>query len=159
VDFDEMNSFLSTHKRGDQDVKSRIRKRGLESRERRLLGTLSGVYGFDLFFFCVAALGGFMDHSLPYSVNITLAVGCVAVALVFAYAIYRIWRDPPPPPISVAIPGLILTIIGLFGAWILFLLNAVALISLYSLSKTWKELAAMSEKSSEIRTPPVSATN
>jgi hypothetical protein len=159
MDFDEMNNFLSTRNVGGQDARLRIRKRGLESRERKLLGTVSSVYGFDIFLCCSAALAPFLDNVSPRSATMALAAGGVGVALVFALAIYRVWRNPPPSAMLIAIPGLLFAIPSLFSGGlsmtIFSSLNIGALVALYSLHKTWNELKEISCQASGMDTKTV----
>jgi hypothetical protein len=159
MDFDEMNSFLSTRKVGSQHVRVRIRKRGLESREKKLLGTVSSVYGFDIFSCCNTALAPFLDSVSPRSATMALAAGSLALALVFALAIYRIWRNPPPSAVLIAIPGLLFAIPGLFSVNVFAILfsslNIAAVVALYSLHKTWRELAEITSQTSGIDTKAV----
>ena len=150
MNLDEMNSFLSTHKIGNQDVKFRIRKRTLETKERRILGTISGIYGFDIFFFCMGFLGAVTENSLSRTAIISLVALCIVVALILAYAIFRMWRNPSPSPIFLSVPGVVLAICGLPSLNILFFINVVALGAIYFLNKTWKDLAALSIKPPEI---------
>jgi hypothetical protein len=150
MDFDEMNSFLSTHEMGNQDVKFKIRKRVLESRERRILGTLSGAYGLDIFIFFMSSLGLFTDNSTSHTAIIALTAFSLVMVAALAYAIFRMWRNPPPSPISLSVPGLFLAVCGLPTLSIFFFVNAVALIAIYYLNKTWKQLATLSVKPPEI---------
>lgn len=148
MDFDEMNNFLSHHKVGEQDIRVRIRKRSLESRERRVLGTLSCAYGFDLFVLCMGLVGTITEAGSMQRVQFAPIVGGLSVAiLVLGLAIYRMWRNPPPSPILLSLPGVIFFVMGLPKLNILFFVNAIALVALYTLGRIWKELKSLSERS------------
>ena len=159
MDFDEMNNFLSNHKMGHQDIRYRIRKRGLESKERRLLGTASCAYGFNVFLLCNTALAPLLDQISPRSALTALAAGSLVLALVFAYVIYRIWRNPPPSAVLMAMPGLLFFLLGLPSLSLLCIPNGVALSAFYFLHKTWKELAAMSVQAAETAAAEAGAVN
>lgn len=145
MDFEEMNSFMSTYKTENQDVRFRIRKRGLESKERRLLSTVSSVYGFYLFMFVWGMLAPLLDGRSPNSAITAMAAGSAFVVLIFGYIIYRIWRNPTPSAAVMAIPGLLIFLLGLPKLSLLLCIpSGFALVAFYYLGKTWKELAAMS---------------
>lgn len=148
MEFEEMNNFLSNHKAGEQDVRLRIRKRTLESRERQVLGTLSAAYGFDLFFLGMGLLGVVPElRSMQFSKFVCFAGGFGIAMLVLGFAIYRMWRNPPPSTALLALPGLAFAVLGLPSLNLLFFVNVIALIALYTLSGIWKELQALAVQS------------
>ncbi|GLQ52633.1 hypothetical protein ACFFJT_20625 [Dyella flava] len=150
MDFEEMNNFMSTYKTENQDIRFRIRKRGLESKERRLLGTVSSVYGFYLFLFAWGALAPFLDRTSAHFAITAMAGGSAFVVLIFGYIIYRVWRNPPPSAAVMAIPGLLIFLLGLPNLSLMLCIpSAFALVAFYYLGKTWKELAAMSAPPSD----------